>query len=194
MVKISTKNYAKQFPNYPPVIKDKKTGWIHGVWMIGQNFKSKQGYYGEYPPSFLDRVGALIPNPESVLHLFSGVVEKGTWGEDIETTLDIREHLEPDIVADAHTMNEYIEERSFDLILADPPYTKEDAKNYGTPMISRNKVIAQCYSILERGGLIGWLDQFFPMYRKKELELIGTIGVWRSTNHRFRGLSIFRKT
>jgi len=192
-IEIDTQNYARKFPNYPSVIKDRKTKWVHGVWMIGNNFRNKRGYYGEYPPSFLNRVGALIPNPKTVLHLFSGVVDKGTWGQIKETTLDIREDLQPDIVTDAHKMSEVISPNSFDLIVADPPYSDEDAKHYGSPMISRNKVVAQCYSILQQGGLLCWLDQAFPMYRKEELKLIGTIGIWRSTNHRFRGLSIFRK-
>ncbi len=147
------------------------------------------------------RISTLFPKPcrgfdtkpEDRLHLFSGVVEKGTWGQIKETTLDRREDLEPDIVTDAHKMSEIFEPDSFDLIVADPPYSEEDAKHYGTCLISRNKVVAQCYSILQKGGLLCWLDQVFPMYRKQELNLIGTIGIWRSTNHRFRGLSIFRK-
>lgn len=193
MVRVDTENYAKKFPKYPSVIEDEKTGWVHGVWMIGNNFKSKRGYYGEFPPSFLDRVAALIPKPKSVLHLFSGVVEKGIWNAS-ETTFDRREDLSPDIVGDAHNLSSYFAENQFDLIVADPPYSEEDAKHYGTCLISRNKVVKECYSILQSGGLLCWLDQVFPMYRKDEMKLIGTIGMWRSTNHRFRGLSIFRKT
>ena len=193
MVNIDTENYAKKFPKYPCPVVCEKTGWIHGVWMIGNNFRSKRGYYGEFPPSFLNRVAALTPNPISVLHLFSGVVEKGNWGA-LETTFDRREDLEPDVAGDAHNLSSYFSQNQFDLIVADPPYSEEDAKHYGTALISRNKVVKECYPILQSGGLLCWLDQIYPMHRKDEIKLIGTIGVWRSTNHRFRGLSIFRKT
>lgn len=189
-------SYQRQFPKYPPPVKHEETGWVHGVWMIGQNFRSKHGYYGEYPPSFLRRVHALFPQAESVLHLFAGTVEKGLWQKGLwgqEITFDLNTQVKPDVAGDAHHLSEYFDEGQFDLIVADPPYTNEDAENYGAPMVSRNKVVRQCYPILQPGGIICWLDQVYPMHRKDIVQLIGTIGIWRSTNHRFRGLSIFRK-
>lgn len=189
-------NYQKQFPKYPPPVKHEETGWIHGVWMIGQNFASKHGYYGEYPASFLKRVHALFLRAENVLHLFSGIVEKGWWQKGLwgrEVTFDINTQLQPDIAGDAHHLSQYFDKDQFDLIVADPPYSDEDAKHYGTSMVSRNQVVQQCYPILQSGGIICWLDQVYPMHRKDTVQLIGTIGIWRSTNHRFRGLNIFRK-
>ena len=192
MATLDVENYEKCFPKYPAPVTCPKTGWVHGVWMIGNNFKSKSGYYGEYPPGFVERIAALFPDAKKVLHLFSGMVGKGAWPNSVEFTFDRREDLNPDVCGDAHNLSSYFKDNIFDLIVADPPYTEEDAKHYGTSLISRNKVIQQCYPILKRGGYIAWLDQAYPMHRKDQIKLVGTIGVWRSTNHRFRGLSIFK--
>lgn len=182
-------NYSAVFPKWPRVMVDR--GWLYGMWIIGNNFRSRQGYYGEYPPTYLKRIRALFPDAQRVLHLFSGKVEKGLWPE--EVTFDIREDLKPDVIGDAHRLAEYFPSESFDLILADPPYTAEDAEHYGTPMIKRNTVLQQCISVLRQGGFLVWLDQVLPMFRKKELKLAGTIGLVRSTNHRFRVVCIFQK-
>jgi len=182
-------SYKKAFPNYPPVIVSGK--WLYGMWVIGNNYRSKRKYYGEYPPTYLKRVHALFPDANKVLHLFSGVVEKGLWA--YEVTFDINPELNPDIVGDAHELSKYFYKESFDLIIADPPYSQEDADHYGTPMINRNKVVKECYKVLKSGGFLCWLDQVLPMYSKKDYKLVGTIGIVRSTNHRFRVLSIFQK-
>jgi len=182
-------NYRRTFPNYPPVVLFGR--WLYGIWIIGRNYKSRKKYYGEYPPTYLKRVHSLFPDAKRVLHLFSGVVKKGFWK--IEVKFDINPQVHPDVVGDAHRLSEFFPENSFDLILADPPYSHEDAMHYGVPMINRNKVILECYKVLEKGGFLCWLDQVLPMFNKSMFELVGTIGIVRSTNHRFRILSIFRR-
>jgi hypothetical protein len=41
------------------------------------------------------------------------------------------------------------------------------------------------------GAHVVWLDQVLPMYRKDIFEQEAAIGMWKSTNHRFRGITIF---
>jgi len=188
-LKERAENYNKMFPNYPSIIVDKD--WLYGMWVIGNNYHSKKNYYGEYPPSYLKRVYSLFPDAKNVLHLFSGVVESGLWLN--ECRFDIKPELKPDVIGDAHKLSNYFSKELFDLILADPPYSNEDAMHYGTPMINRNKVVKECYYVLKAGGFLCWLDQVLPMYRKIEFRLVGIIGIVRSTNHRFRVLSIFQK-
>lgn len=180
--------YHEVFPNYPRVVVDKD--WLYGIWLIGYNYKSKHGYYGEYPPTYLKRVHSLFSDATNVLHLFSGSVEKGMWKK--ETLFDINGEMKPDVVGEASKLSSYFNEK-FDLILADPPYSNDDAEHYGTPMISRNIVVKEACKLLEPGGYLCWLDQVLPMFSKDNIKYVGTIGIVRSTNHRFRILSIFRK-
>lgn len=180
--------YNLAFPKYPPLHATDR--WIYGMWMIGNNYRNKQGYYGEYPPSYLKRILSMFPDipKDRILHLFSGSLDQE---EETGITFDINPDLKPHVVGDAHKLSEF--DLHPYLILADPPYTEEDAEHYGQPMIRRNTVLKECAKILISGTHLVWLDQVLPMYSKKEVNLVGTIGLIRSTNHRFRVVSIFEK-
>ncbi len=78
----------------------------------------------------------------------------------------------------------------YDLVLADPPYSVEDADHYQTTMIKRN-VVMRALQRLPIGAHVVWLDQVLPMYRKNAFAQEAAIGMWKSTNHRFRGITIF---
>jgi len=80
----------------------------------------------------------------------------------------------------------------YDLILADPPYSIEDAERYQTSMVKRNAVLRTLRRAAS-GTHIVWLDQALPMYRKDTFAIDAAIGMWKSTNHRFRGITIFRR-
>lgn len=177
-------NYNRAFPNYPPLVSTER--WLYGIWVIGNDYRNKTEFYGAYPRSYLDRVMSIFPNAKNILHLFSGSLSKGNY-----TRFDSVQ--ECDVSGDAHQLSSYFPRNTFDLILADPPYSGEDADKYGTPMVNRNKVVKECYKVLKLGGYLVWLDCVYPMYRKDELRLVGTIGLIRSTNHRFRVVSIFNK-
>lgn len=177
------KTYNESFPNFPELYTS--DGWILGVWVIGNCYRNRSEYYGGYPHSYLKRIKSLFPDCEKVLHLFSGSVQE-------DETFDISPEYNPTYVGDAHLLSTIVKKK-YDLILADPPYSDEDAKHYGEPMINRNVVIRECTKILENRGFLVWLDQVFPMYRKKELELVGIIGLVISTNHRVRMSFVFRK-
>lgn len=176
--------YNQAFPKYPPLVATDR--WLYGIWMIGNLYKGT-GFHGAYPHGYLRRIKSLFPDKTKVLHLFSGSVK-----DPGAITFDL---VQPaDVQGDAHELSSYFARESFDLILADPPYSQEDANRYGTPTVNRNKVLKECVPILISGGFICWLDMILPMYRKREVSLVGTIGIIRSTNHRFRVVSIFQKT
>jgi len=170
--------YARTFPNFPAPRADDR--WLDTIWVLGNNYKGN-GYYGAYPPNYVRRITSMFPDAERTLHLFSGSLPDGDYFKFDKDT------------GDAHHLSNYFEPRTFDFIMADPPYSAEDAEHYGTPMIKRNTVLRECKNVLEVGGYIVWLDQVLPMFRKDELHLCGLIGIVRSTNHRFRVASIFRK-
>lgn len=182
-------HYNIEYPDYPPLNTD--SGWLYGVWMIGNNYQNKNDYYGEYPPTYLDRVKSLFPDRENPLHLFSGSL-KPDQVDNNAVRVDIKKEVNPDIVMDCEKIGSL--DTEFDLIMADPPYTEEDAEEYGTGLPNRNEVVMnQVPEILESGGFLVWLDLRLPMYRKDDYNFCGTIELVRSTNHRFRGISIFER-
>ncbi|RMH20582.1 MAG: hypothetical protein D6698_04000 [Gammaproteobacteria bacterium] len=138
---------------------------------------------------------ALFPDAKNVLHLFSGSLTpeglSGFPGQHVR--VDINPKCKPDIVCDAVTLSSVFEEETFDLVLADPPYSKEDAERYGVPMINRKKVLEEAAKVTTVGGNIVWLDQVAPIFRKSLLHMWGLIGIFRSTNNRFRMASIFSR-
>jgi hypothetical protein len=46
---------------------------------------------------------------------------------------------------------------------------------------------------LSPGAHVVWLDQVLPMYRKDAFAVDAVIGMVKSTNHRFRVVTIFRR-
>ena len=183
--------YHAAFPTWPPLSTTRR--WIYGVWDIGNAYKSKQGYYGEYPHGYLARVGALFPEKKSgrTLHLFSGSVTAPGIKMDLRW---IGQRPRGAVTGDAQRLSEYFEAGRFDMVYADPPYTVADAARYSTPMPNRRKVMAELARVVAAEGHVAWLDCVKPMYRKVEWTMIGEIGVARSTNHRVRMLFIFQRT
>lgn len=163
-------------------------GWAYGVWFMGNSWAVKSGYYGGYPQGYLKRLRALFPDKRRVLHLFSGMVDVAQFPGD---TCDINPERKPTYVADAHTL-EGVPVEEYDLVLADPPYSAEDADHYGTSLVSRNKVVEVLSHRMQPGAHLAWLDQAQPMYAKARLKPEAAIGIVRSTMHRYRCLLIWR--
>lgn len=178
-------NYNNSFPKWPPLIESGR--WVYGVWMIGNNYRAHSGYYGEYPPTYLKRIKALFPEACHVLHLCAGKVQTGFWPQEVK--LDIRRDVTPDVVGDSAWLP--FRDKVFDLVLADPPYTKEDARKYGTGTINRRLTIKEASRVLVPGGHLAWLDTVYPMFSRSEFQLVATIGLIRSTNNRVRNVFIF---
>lgn len=163
-------------------------GRVVGTFIMGNDYKVKSGYYGGYPAGYLKRMKALFFEKQHVLHLFSGKVDTAIMPGH---TVDLHPDLQPTWLDDAQTLS-MVPLEMYDLVMADPPYSVEDALHYGTSMIKRNKVLkalARC----KPGTHIIWLDQVLPMYRKDVFKIEAVIGLVRSTNHRFRVITIFRR-
>ncbi len=174
---------------YPTSLFIGGDGRCVGTWIMGQNYRVKSAYFGGYPAGYLRRVKALFPDKKNVLHLFSGKVDTETIPG---ATVDINAANAPDFVDDAQTL-ELVPLEEFDLVMADPPYSVEDAEHYQTTMVKRNKVMAALGGRLRPGSHVVWLDQVLPMYRKDQFQIEAVIGMVKSTNHRFRVVTIFCK-
>ena len=132
---------------------------------------------------------ALFPDKKKVLHLFSGHVNTAIFPG---ATVDIDEGTHPDYIDDAQTLLR-VPIPQFDLVMADPPYSIEDAEHYQKTMIKRNVVMRTLGERLRKGAHVIWLDQVLPMFRKDQFAIEAVIGMVKSTNHRFRVITIFRR-
>jgi hypothetical protein len=180
-------SYIKQtgFPRSLFISDDER---IVGTWIMGNDYRVKSNYYGGYPAGYLKRIKALFPDKKNVLHLFSGKVDLSVLPGH---TVDINPSLEPTFLDDAQRL-ENVPLENYDLILSDPPYSVEDCEHYQTTMIKRN-VVMKNLARVKSGTHVVWLDQVLPMYRKDEWKMSGVIGMVKSTNHRFRVVTIFER-
>ena len=174
-----------KFPRSLFVSEDGRTV---GTWIMGNDYRVKSGYYGGYPAGYLRRISALFPDKIRPLHLFSGKVDLAVLPGD---TVDINPDLSPSFVDDAQRL-ERVPLADYDLVLADPPYSVEDCERYQTTMVKRN-VVMQALGRCRTGTHVAWLDQVLPMYRKDVWAIDAVIGMVKSTNHRFRVVTIFRR-
>ncbi len=175
-----------KFPRSLYVAED---GRVVGTWIMGNDYRVKSGYYGGYPAGYLRRVAALFPDRKRVLHVFSGKVDLAAMPGD---TADSNPAMQPTWVADAHDLAA-VPLHQYDLVLADPPYSIEDAERYQTTMVKRNVVMRSLAGGMVGGSRVVWLDQVLPMYRKDEWAIEAVIGMVKSTNHRFRVMTVFRR-
>lgn len=184
------KNYVRE-TGYPRSLFVAEDGRVVGTWIMGQNYTVKSEFYGGYPHGYLRRIKALFPEAHwsTTLHLFSGKVDTSIFPG---STIDINPDHKPDLVGDAHSLTKVPLER-FRLILADPPYSVEDCEHYGTPMVQRNVVLKTLGQRCTKGTHLVWLDQVLPMFRKDQWDIRAVIGCVKSTNHRFRVITIFEK-
>jgi len=191
---VNTEDWRHRIANYHRVTGFPESlfiggdGRAAGIWIMGNDYRVTSGYYGGYPATYLRRVKALFPDKHRVLHLFSGKVDLAIFPGD---TVDINATTTPTYVDDAQSLL-HVPLQDYDLVLADPPYSIEDAVRYQTSMIKRN-VVMKALSRLSSGAHIVFLDQVLCMYRKDTFCVEAHIGLVRSTNHRFRVVTVFRR-
>lgn len=82
-----------------------------------------------------------------ILNLFCGMNTQGL-------RVDIKGDVNPDICCDAHRCSEFIDQK-FDIILADPPYSNDEARElYDTPELNYKLWTSECNKLLKSGGLL----------------------------------------
>ena len=180
-------NYVRE-TGFPKSLFVAADGRVVGTWIMGNDYRVKSEYYGGYPAGYLRRVRALFPDKKRTLHLFSGKVDLTAFPGD---TVDINAEFHPTYVDNAQTLLS-VPLENYDLVLADPPYSVEDAERYQTTMVKRNLAM-RALQRLPIGAHIVWLDQVLPMYRKDAFDQEAVIGMVKSTNHRFRVATVFRR-
>jgi SAM-dependent methyltransferase len=181
--------YNDAFPDYPPLVTHGR--WLYGNWTMGQDYRGS-GFYGAYPPSYLKRIRALFPEMDTanVMHLFSGSLQQNkVRGVLVDIKMD--DGRDPSVVADARLLP--FAPDTFDLVIADTPYSAAHAVRYGTSMPSRAQVFRSVAEVVKPGGHIVWIDTKHPMHSKTQWRWWGAIHVIRSTNHDYRGVTMFER-
>lgn len=190
--------FARAFPKWPAawprLVEEKGLPVLYAVFVLGNDYRLRSSLYGAYPHGYLQRVMAMFPDAgENVLHAFSGSLEPGPYSRmdlvDRCGVPDLRFHQ-----ADVCEAPQVFAGRApFRLVLADPPYSKDDAERYGTPMVNRRKALAALAQVTEPGGYLVWLDTCWPQHRKDTWRTAGRLTIQRSTNHRIRVATIFER-
>lgn len=172
---------------------------ITDVWILA---RPKVRYYGAYPSGFLERarnlLGVTIIDP--VLHVCGGRVRdypfRGVGAND--KTLDINEQLTPDFVCDL-TAGE-IPGGPWAGILADPPYTPDDADEYShgrKHLPTSGALLRKCLAAVKPGGRVGILHYEWPRPPRtidgKEVRSIAVVGVLVGFSNRIRCFSVFER-
>ena len=96
----------------------------------------------------LDLARHLLDNPNAeILNLFCGMNAQGF-------RVDIKPEVEPDVCCDAHELSKHVN-KQFDVVLADPPYSTQEAKDiYGTPPLKYKRWTEEANKVLRPGGLL----------------------------------------
>lgn len=189
--------FARAFPDRPAshlhVVQEQGHDVLYATWLIGQDYRNKTRFYGAYPAGYLDRVMALFPDRQAeaqiggfmtTLHVFSGSLPSGDY-----LRCDVAQPAE--LACSVYDLP--AQPCRFDLVIADPPYSKTDAQRYGTPMIDRRKALAALAGVTNPGAHLVWLDTCWPIHSKRQWVTVGRIAIVRSTNHRVRMTTIFER-
>lgn len=124
----------------------------------------------------------------SILNLFCGM-------NTIGFRVDIKEEVNPDLICDAHELTKYCNKMEFDIILADPPYSNEEAKElYGTPKLNYKKWTNEADKVLSPGGLLIIYHKYImPNPNPNKFEVIKRVFIGNRTYHLPRVAIYFRK-
>jgi SAM-dependent methyltransferase len=175
-----------RFPRWPITVTDK--GWVYGVWYCGTP-RRPAVLHGQYPSTFLARALALFPEAGCVLHVPSGSVSRAPGQITVDRVVDnVRR---PAIQADAAALP--FADRSFDLILADPPYSAADATRYGCSPWPQQAAMREFHRLLVPGGWLGYLHTAYPAYRRDRWKLGGLIAVVTGFQRATRIFALLRR-
>lgn len=122
-----------------------------------------------------------------ILNLFCGMNKYGL-------RVDILDEVKPDLLLDAHTCSDFINQK-FDLIIADPPYSEKESKDlYGTGKINYKKWTAECEKLLKPGRiLIVYHKYVMPNPNPDKFFVVKRVFIGNRTYHLPRAAIFFMK-
>lgn len=128
-----------------------------------------------------------VDKPE-ILNLFCGMNKYGF-------RIDIKPEVNPDLLCDAHSFADKVGEKRFNLIIANPPYSTEEARDiYGTPPIKYKKWTAECDKVLDEGGLLMVYHKYvMPNPNPEKYVVVKRVFIGNRTMHLPRVCIVFQK-
>ena len=172
---------------------------ITDLWILG---RPKVKYYGAYPGGFVHRARALlgVGPADPILHVCGGKVRdypfRGVGPDD--RTLDVREDLGADYVCDLtapglRQLPVFTDDWRPAAILADPPYTPTDAKEYGPAAYpSASLVMRVCLASVFPGQRVGLLHYEWPACPSWARE-VAVVGVTTGRRQRMRTYTVMER-
>jgi hypothetical protein len=128
-------------------------------------------------------------NDLKILNLFCGM---NTYG----IRIDLNKEVNPDYIADAHNFAAILKGHNlFDFILADPPYSNEEATEiYGTPKLNYKGWTNECDKILRVGGLLCVYHKYvMPNPNPAKYRVVKRVFIGTRTYHLPRVAIFFQK-
>jgi len=147
------------------------------------------GQRQRYPGRFLHNFKKTYPvEGKNILHMFSGTMD---WGD----TTDIRSETGAKIVAPYNDLP--IEDNTYDMVLADPPYNKGFSNHWTTHKNDLPKpkhILMEASRVVNPGGIIAILHIIIiPAYKVANVDRIALHPVLTGPNNAIRVLNVFRK-
>lgn len=161
------------------------------AWFLPRPNKDKyRGGMPLYCEEWLIELAENILNNYSIklLNLFCGMNKLGT-------RIDIKKEVNPNILCDAHYVSKHFENNSFDVILADPPYSNKESKElYETGKLNYKTWTKQCDLLLKEGGLLIIYHKYImPNPNPQKYEVVKRVFIGNRTYHIPRVAIYFRK-
>lgn len=157
------------------------------------------GYLGGFPERARALLGVTVDDP--VLHVCGGLARlypyRGGFGPN-DKTVDLDRMTEPDFVVDvsSHPIPFTPSGNLWPAILADPPYSPEDAAHYepGSALYPKpNDLLRKCLTAVRPGGRVGMIHYILPS-PPKNTRFVAAVGVLCGFNNRIRIYSVFEKS
>lgn len=131
-----------------------------------------------------------LDNEPFTLNVFCGMNKRGI-------RVDVKKEVNPDIVCDAHELSKHLFPvgQRFDLIIADPPYSNEEARDiYGTPKLKYKQWTAECDKYLKSGGLLMVYHKYvMPNPNPEKYVVVKRVFIGNRTMHLPRVCIVFQK-
>lgn len=150
---------------------------------------SPEPLLGAYPKGFVEfACRAIGVQPDQVLHVCSGMLEKGQG-----MRIDLARRAAPDVLADGRKLP--FRDDTFPGALIDPPYSVQYAESlYQTEYPRPSHLIREAGRVVKPGAATGIVHFVVPMIPKTwGIDLESVVGITTGGGYRIRAFSILRK-